>query len=343
LEKTIVIIIAVLAIAIGIAVALLVLPKPYTPPPCPAKDNSFFVVYLDIPPNEEAFKQVADAISYVIAVNSSNTINITFSVCSIKYSELEKELQTLLKNYTTFPIMGVHTSKDLSKVAVAQQLFDFYGNYYVVKEGFAWRISAILPYYGYTIFKEGGIVAEIAKAPKVFINETPVIGSLNSKYYLVIYEDAHCPACARFYAETLPVIERLVENNTFAIVLKNFIVHEEVLPMHRNITAMYLVTRNATAVLEVMKSIYKLMNLGITPPADYVASLVRNVTGYSFFNVTREVIDKVIEEDFEEGLSYRVTGTPGLLIWSRERNKGVVIVGHISAENLLSIARRYLS
>jgi len=113
--------------------------------------------------------------------------------------------------------------------------------------------------------------------------------------------------------------------------------------MHRNITAMYLATQNSTAVLEVMKDVYRLINNGVEPSSDDVASIIKNITGYSKFNVDMSVVDRIIEDDFREGQNYGIFGTPGLIIWSREYNRGVVIVGYASAEEILNIARSYMS
>lgn len=344
--------IAVIVIAAGGAVVFLVLPKPRTPPSpqCPGKDNALFIVYYSVPPNEDLFSGMASWLSNVIASNSSKAINVTLSVCSVSYANLGKDLKAAMGNRTFFPVIGIHTTSDLTKAKIIQILFDKHGDYYVLKEDwvpilYVYYMAYVEHYVQKPVLKLPNVsgVAETFRAPKLLLNETPVIGSPSAKYYLVIYEDVYCPYCAKFYADSLPTIEELVKNNTFAIVLKNFIVHGEATPMHRNITAMYLATQNSAAVLEVMKTIYGLVEENIYPSADQVADIVRSVTGYTNFNTTVDAVDKVIAEDTEEGWSYGVYGTPGLLIWSRERGRGVVIVGYATAENLLKIARTYLS
>lgn len=338
----IIVVAIVVAVAIAIAVPMLYKQRA-TLVQCPGKDNTMFIVYYSIPPNETIFKYLSTSISNVIASNTSGAINITFSICSVRYGDLGENLRADLSNRTVFPIIGIYTSKNIAEAVIARQLFNSYGNYYIVKENLTRGIYAYLAYYGLSVLKEPRAFVEILRPPELFANETPIIGSPNAKYYLVIYEDMHCPYCAKFYAESLPVIENLTRNGTFAIALKNFIIHEEVLPMHRNITAMYLATQNSTAVLEVMKDVYRLINNGVEPSSDDVASIIKNITGYSKFNVDMNVVDRIIEDDFREGQNYGIFGTPGLIIWSREYNRGVVIVGYASAEEILNIARSYMS
>jgi hypothetical protein len=341
-KTLLVIAVAIIVAVVGVATYLLLL-KPQQSGGCIAKDNTLIVVYLKVPPNEQAYNVIAESLSYAIKTNSSNRVSINLTTCFIKYQELDEKLRKILSNTTTFPVIAVYTHANLFEAPIAQQLFNYSEGYYILKEVWTTQILAtLLNYYGIAPYQDVAIFSETMKEPLVLPNETPVIGSPTAKYYLVIYEDAYCPYCARFYADSLPSIEEKVRDGTIALVLKNFVVHSEAWIIHRNITAMYIATRNATTVLNIMKNIYSLINRGIHPSPDYVKELIRNITGYESFNVNIDDVEKVMLRDGEEGASYRIFGTPGFVIWSKEKNYGVVIVGLASADNIFSTMNKWL-
>ncbi|MEM0027085.1 MAG: thioredoxin domain-containing protein [Ignisphaera sp.] len=305
-------------------------------------DNTFFVVYYSVPPNETVFKHLMNSIQSFIASNTSGSLNLTFSLCIKKYSELDDNTKGILSQYKSFPLMGIYTSKDLSTAKASSQLFDVNGKYYIIKENATIGIYSYLAYYGVPILKEPKVLIETLREPYIQLNETPVVGSLNAKYYLVIYEDAWCPYCAKFYSESMPIIEDLIDNNTFAIVLKNLLIHPGVENIHRNVTALYITTRNATAVFSIMKGIYAYVARGTDPSPENVTAMIKNVTGISEFNVNLTVVDNIIIKDIQEAREYGIFGTPGFVIWNRESGRGIVVVGYTSASDLLNIVRSYL-
>ncbi|MEL9940697.1 MAG: thioredoxin fold domain-containing protein [Ignisphaera sp.] len=337
-----IIIIAVIAIVVaGLLYFMDLIKKPGSA--CSIEsDNTFFVVYYSVPPNETTFKLLMNNMQNFIASNTSGSLNLTFSLCIKKYSELDDNTKNVLSKYKSFPVMGIYTSKDLSSAKASSQLFDVNGRYYVVKENVAIGVYSYLAYYGVPILKEPKVLIETLREPHIQLNETPVVGSLNAKYYLFIYEDAWCPYCAKFYSDSMPVIENLLNNNTFAIVLKNLLIHPGVENIHRNITALYITTRNATAVFSIMKSIYAYVARGTDPSPENVTAMIKNVTGVSEFNVNLTVVDNIITKDIQEAQEYGIFGTPGFVIWNRESGRGIVVVGYTSANDLLNIVRSYL-
>lgn len=343
MNKTLLVIIAVIAVAgaaIDILYAMGLIWKSTT---CRIdRDGTFFVVYYTVPPNETVFRHLLSSIQSYIASNTSGSLNITLSLCIKRFSELDSNTKSIFSSYKVFPIMGIYTSKDLSAAKASSQLFDVSGKYYIVKENVALGIYSYLDYYGVPIFKEPKVFIETLREPEVNVNETPVIGSLNAKYYLVIYEDAWCSYCAKFYSDSMPMIESLVNNNTFAIVLKNLIVRSGVEDIHRNITALYIATKNSTAVFSIMKKIYSYVSAGLDPSPENVTLLIKNLTGLDSFNISLSVVDKVITSDIQESRRYGIFGTPGFVIWSRESGRGLVVVGYASASDILDIVRTYL-
>lgn len=346
MNKLLIVVVIAVAIAgalIGLWYFLNVSSKPSTQVCQINKDNTFFVIYYSIPPNATVFNHLMQSIQSYITSNSSGAINLTLTLCIRKFSEVDEATRNLLSPYKTFPIFGIYTSKDLSAAKGISNLFDVSGRYYIARENITIGVYSYLAYYGVSILKEPRVFIETFEKPTISLEETPVIGSLNAKYYLIIYEDAWCPFCAKFYKESIPTIEHLVSNNTFAIVLKNLIVHSGVVNIHRNLTSLYVVTKNATLVFNLMKKIYDYVYTGSNPSPEIVASMIKNLTGIDKFDVNLNKIDEIIKNDELESRRYGVFGTPGIVIWSRESGRGVVIVGYASADDILNIVRSYLT
>uniref|UniRef100_A0A7C4FHK3 Thioredoxin-like fold domain-containing protein n=1 Tax=Ignisphaera aggregans TaxID=334771 RepID=A0A7C4FHK3_9CREN len=316
---------------------------------CSINNNTFFVVYLSVPPTESLFLAISKNISRSILHDTNGAVNITFSLCIVRYNDLDDNVRSILVNRSVFPISGFYTTINLTNIETVKRLFNVFESYYIIKEELIPTIyieymrdlyiryrGVIIPIYN---VPKVLILAETLKPPKIYINETPVIGSLNSKYYMIIYEDVYCLACAYFYNETLPKLEELIRNNTFALILKTFIVHEGALPIHRNITALYIVTRNSTAVLETMKAMYSQLIKGIKPKPEEIAETIKDTTK---ININTEVINKIIEEGIIEARNYGIFATPGFIIWNRELGRGIVIVGNNRLEDVLNIIVEYL-
>ena len=263
-----------------------------------------------MPPTESLFLAISKNISRSIAYDTNGDVNVTFSLCIISFRDLSEEVRNVLANRTIFPVFGFYLEDNLGGIETIKRLFNIYGNYFIIREELVPHIyidymrDLYIRYRGVRIpiynVPKVFILAEIVKPPQIYINETPVIGSLNSKYYMVIYEDVYCIACAHFFNETLPKLEKLAKNNTFAVILKNFIVHEVALSIHRNITALYLATRNATAVLEMLKILYSKVINDVKPTLEEVAEMIKSLAGHISFNTSIEVVNKVINKDISE-------------------------------------------
>jgi protein-disulfide isomerase len=317
---------------------------------CNISNNTFFVVYLSVPPTESLFLAISKNISRSILRDTNGAVNITFTLCIIRYNDLGDNVRSVLANRSIFPVSGFYTTINLTNVETVKHLFNIFESYYIIKEELIPNIyigymrdlyiryrGVIIPIYN---VPKVLVLAETLKPPRIYTNETPVIGSLNAKYYMIVYEDAYCPACAYFYSETLPKLEELIKNNTFALALKNFIVHEDALPIHRNVTALYIATRNSTTVLETMKTIYGLLIKGVKPKPEEIAETIKNTIET---NINAEVINKIIEGDVIEARSYGIFATPGFIIWNRELRRGVVIEGNSKLEDVLNIVEKYLN
>lgn len=182
--------------------------------------------------------------------------------------------------------------------------------------------------------------------PSHDITYTPIYGLPNARYYLFIYEDIYCPYCAKFYVETIPEISNLIANGTIAIIPKNLIVHSGVEPIHRYLIAVYLESRNASAVFKVIEILYKQVydysfkdqSIGL-PDMEQVRNIVKEIVGVDP-NVEQynDTISKILLEDSSEAVeNYWIYGTPGFVLWDREKGYGIIFVGFRSSSDIISI------
>ncbi len=305
---------------------------------CNNSENAFVAIYHSIEPNIQLFNMLSSSLSNAIASNSSNTVNITFSLCVISYRDLSSELRNNLGKYSTFPIFGIYSTKtDLSTVKLVNTYFDDVESFFVSKPDVTVATYAYIYSYNVPILNNVDIYLETLKKPILNIDKTPVIGSIDAKYYIFIYEDAWCPYCAKFYIEVLPGLEEYIKNNTIALVLKNLIVHSEVNDIHRYLVSMYMESKNSTYISIMFKEIYGRVYNNVYPTTADVLQIMKEVYG-SIPDVDKYNVDDVIAEDAEEAqYSYGIFATPGFVVWDREKGVGVVLIGYRSIDSILNI------
>ncbi len=308
-------------------------------------DNTFFVIYLHNKPNLTIYNEISNVFSRAIASNSSNTINITFNVNLMKYSDLPMQLKQYLNNYnyTVYPVMGIVSSKiDKNRVKIVSLIFNEINGIYIVK-----REVLNYLYYHWGLESIGEkIVIETNVMPSHEIDYTPIYGSPNSRFYLFIYEDMYCPYCAKFYVETFPKIGDLIDRGVLAIIHKNLVVHSNVEPIHRYLLAAYLESKNSSGLFKVIKTLYKQVydyslknHFAGLPDMERVRNVVREVLGVepnvAQYNGT---ISKILLKDSSEAVeSYWIYGTPGFVLWDREKGYGIIFVGFRSSNDIVNI------
>jgi len=310
---------------------------------CLYQNNVFIVVYKGVKPIEQIYKDLSQLIANVLRTNSSGRFNVEYPLCYLELSELPIELESKIRHqFDFFPIFVVR-SKNMSNVEIpiADVIFNRYENYfYIPKPNLTKYIYIYLAQYGYQYVNISGVYATIVitRKPEVNMSLTPVIGSINARYYVYIYEDVYCPYCAKMHTEVFPVLSKLIENNTIAIIMKNLMVHEEARGIQRYLIALYINTRNTSLIYDVMKFIYGELLNGIKPSLDYVRALVSekikdelNLTEYE------DLADMVISLDSDEAMQYLIIGTPGIIIWDNKSNLGIVITGFRSADEIIKV------
>ncbi|MEM1645838.1 MAG: thioredoxin domain-containing protein [Ignisphaera sp.] len=345
-KKLVLIIFGVVLVCIMISLWVLWKHKgiiPTTEETCLSQNNVFVVVYKGAKPAEVAFKILSQIIADILRTNSSGKFNVEYSLCYLELSELPSELGSKIKSqFDFFPVFIVR-SKNMSniEIPVVDILFDRYKDYYYIsKPNITKYIYIYLAQYGYQYLNISGVYATIVTTRKPWVNAslTPVIGSINARYYIYIYEDVYCPHCAKMHIDVLPYLSKFIENNTVAIILKNLIVHEEARDIQSYLVALYINTRNADLIYSIMKSIYSELLNGLKPSLDYVRGLVLekiknepNLTEY------KSLAETIISLDSDEAVQYLIIGTPGIIIWDNKSSLGVVIIGFRSADDIIKV------
>ena len=290
------------------------------------------LIYLRTPPSKEyqnAMKSIFDQIVHKWTKYSGN-----LTLCTISLSSLEK--LGLKIDAFVFPTIAVTIDKEISKQFA--RAFNTVDGLLVAKPELTSLIYLRLMNY----MPLSSIPVETDRMPELN-SDIPMIGSPSARYVLFIYEDDHCPFCAKFYNDTLPMLLKLVKEGKLAIVFKNLIVHAISREQHYYLEAMYLATHNATAYFEAMKIIYlKYILKDREVTLDQVLSLIKNLTG-----LTRTQLDKylnkareVVEMDSREAAQYGIMGTPGFVLWDRERGYGIIFIGYRNPEQMESLLHK---
>gem|GEM_PF-1062622 len=352
-KKIIIIVIALIIIASGVYVAWIFQRSLFGGgEDCLSKNNALVVIYRYAQPAKETFQFISYVLSEVIRSNSSNSINIQFTLCYMDFHSIPADIrQELETRFDFYPIFVLNSADlDIAKAPVLDTLFDRLGNsiyvpkYVPLKELYYITLNYLLQNYNQAYLTEvNGVYALIAtlQRPATNTSVNPIVGSPDARFYIYIYEDVYCPVCALLYQNTLPKLWNMVNNGTAALVLKNFIVHPQAYSAQQYLTAVFLKTGNSSLVVEVMKSVYDKLLQDLrqnkTPSIDIRAIVTEklghevDVQGYA------TPASNVIESDGWEAFNYLILGTPGIVVWDNENGVGLVIVGFISAEDIVKV------
>lgn len=284
---------------------------------CKYSDVALLLIYYRHEPSND-FKNIMTRFgNRIFKAMTNRTINVT--ICTISYKESSTMLNISEINISIFPVIGfLIQDREYTYLIKPEVLSYIYSQLSVMGEK---------------------IPIELIEKPYTNVEDTPIVGDTHARFYLYIYEDAYCPFCAMFYLNTLPYLMKYIKNGTVAFILKNLIVHREVLEYHDYIQAMYLITGNSTYVLSVMYKIYeKLYELLSTGKGEevrkvinlnFIKHLIANVSNIT--NFSKEILEKarkIIIEDSKEASKFGVGGTPGFILWDNKENYGIVFTGY---------------
>ncbi len=184
------------------------------------------------------------------------------------------------------------------------------------------------------------LIAETHTKPNT--TYVPIYGSKNATLYLYIYEDLLCPWCSRFHTFVVPDLEKYyIFNNTLALIHKNLIVHSEIRKFHEHSMCLALKYENLTLIIEIFHAFYDVYTAYLENGSGY--KVIQNVDQYyrkaveeilghyedcnisSLLSIANDVISR---DNNEASNVYGITGTPGFVLWSNEKNIGFVFVGY---------------
>lgn len=180
-----------------------------------------------------------------------------------------------------------------------------------------------------TILPSQQQAADAKEQPSVKVNikdvdtkNEPYIGSANAPVVMAYWLDYQCPFCQRFEQETLPtLIEKYVNTGKLKIVFKDFqFLGEDSTTAGLAENAVWETSPQSFGAWQ--KAMYEKQdeeNGGWGKKEDIIA-LIRTIPGIDADKVSllmeqkKDVYQKELDEDNQEGVKFGVSGTPGFVI-----------------------------
>jgi len=260
-------------------------------------------------------------------------------ICAVQLSTLAGlgALSDSLSNYTLYPVIMV-VSRNIAAQIASGALQQWINYTYIIDGRFVLLTDAAQSaIYSGTQMTIIGDLLPIETLKKPSISElTPVKGSPNARFVLFVYEDLHCPYCAKLYSETLSKLEDLVNSGILAIAHKNLIVHSEVVDLHRLMISVYVYSRDPQTFFRIVSEAYSRFEKTGSLTSDDLKNIISKYYDLSNISVISDV-DKILSEDAAEAQMYGILGTPGFVLWDNKLNYGVVFVGFRGANQIISL------
>lgn len=155
---------------------------------------------------------------------------------------------------------------------------------------------------------------------KISKDDDPILGNPNAPISIIEFSDYQCPFCARFYTQTLPLLEtEYIEKGKV-----NFIYRDFPIQNHPNARPAALASECADEqgqfwqyhdILFERQDMWKKLDLG---------TVISTFKGYATeLNLNQEVFDSCldsgkyseeVDSDFADGRNYKISGTPTFFI-----------------------------
>ena len=181
------------------------------------------------------------------------------------------------------------------------------------------------------------------------LTKLPGWGSMDAKLQLLIFEDYACPYCRAFYEKLYPELREMIYNGTIRFSVVDFIIHEDVRPLHKLTYCLYNITSDGRLLEETILEIYKIFGSKGKPPSedDMLLKLKKKVGKDLIDRILdcsySENADQYLSESKELAATIGARGTPTIVIWRSENTIGVVVPGLPQKEELLEIINYFLS
>ncbi len=207
------------------------------------------------------------------------------------------------------------------------------GSKYVYSTG--WFANSVLPFLERVSGKR--IYLEVHRKPDM---SGPHIGSPNAPVKVLIFEDVHCPFCAKFYNETLPkVLKNYVDTGKVEFIFKDLVVHLSSRPLQEALVCFYEKTGDNQKYFQVMNELYKLLLSG----SRVDMAVLSKVLGMNATKLMHECnASKIISSERVEAEKYGALGTPTFVMWSEKKGLGTVVVGFINYDEFSRIVNELL-
>lgn len=167
----------------------------------------------------------------------------------------------------------------------------------------------------------------------VSLSDDPVKGNPNAPVTIVEFSDFQCPFCARFFAQTLPQIQQnYIDSGKVKLVFRDFPIES----IHANARAASIAAECADDQNMFWQYHDKLFEgqtqwarLSASDAANtfkqYATELGLNSENFDSCLTSAKYSDE-INEDFQNGANYGVTGTPAFFI-GNDKNGYVILIG----------------
>lgn len=226
-------------------------------------------------------------------------------------------------------------------VIVAVAVAAFFGGYFVGTQNFTDAKMAQNNQAPINIKDFRETLGDEALAPKPImasIDDDPVKGDQNAPVTIIEFSDFECPFCAKFYFETLPLIEKnYVETGKVKLVFRDFPIQQ----IHPNAIPAAIASECADdqgefwpyhdKVFETQKEWNKLDQLGAVDKFKaYAVELGLDASEFDECLESAKHINEV-SLDYQEGVKYGVSGTPAFFVGNDQ-------TGYVKVEGAKSFA-----
>jgi len=188
-----------------------------------------------------------------------------------------------------------------------------------------WYNTNLLPYI--LNISMGNVMLEVHFKPSF---KGPYVGDMNAPIKVIVFEDINCPYCARLFNNTLPAIySKYVSRGFLAMIFNILTVHEESRELHEALACRYLLKRDGKDYYELLLKLYGLVIGGKSISMNDFERLT-NVSSIELFSKCNAT--SILDEFNEQARRYGIAGTPAMLIWSDNKDVGILIVGYVDVE-----------
>jgi protein-disulfide isomerase len=170
-----------------------------------------------------------------------------------------------------------------------------------------------------------------SKIISVSLDDDPVKGDPNASITIVEFSDFQCPFCARFFTDTLPLIEKnYIETGKVKIVYRDFPlpdIHQNAIPAAiaaecADEQGMFWEYHDKIFENQILWQDLDKQNV-VRTFEQYAGELALDTESFKTCLESAKYLDEV-QNDVNEGVSYGVAGTPGFFIGNEKIGYGMV-------------------